>query len=660
MAKLPNFSSQFIAMSGGMDLATPPIAKASSDAIMALNVQPLFAGGFARIEGYECLDGKVVPSEMKYYHIVFQDLPPENLVGIEFELGGKPAKVIEVIEHAVTVISQPNVTVFTKQSITIGDFSSVITFITSSIGDVTKHRTYLAKAFQFGVELTQPVSGVNALRGVVELNDKLIAFRDSEDYCNAFICDEVTGWKPVPKTYIITVSISNHPEYLIDNVKFTVNGQEYIALSVNVATDNQTAVIISHTPFTNEQQITINGVIVGKITNCNKVNLTKGGAFEIIYHNFYGGVDTQYAYACNGYEVIEIRQDGSIIPISINAKYPQHITSHKNHLFVSFKGGQVGHSLVGYPTKWSTLLGSEQFGLGDEITALSSTAGSVLLICCENKVSALYGSTSEDWALKDLSKVGIRSGTLRSVFMPIGISSSGITRIDQTEQFGDFKLSELDASRKLGFNPLDNKISFSSTQSNRNQIRFYSSVGAHICIMLLPNGSTRSTYFNYPDNLTGVFQSKNYTYLSFDDGKVYRQNEKCYSFAGKPIEWLIKMAFNHCGSPATIKSWHSAELQATTQGEAKLKYRYDLDYNATYHATQLNKDISIFGGSGRWNDAFWNNFLWSAEDYSTPTFQLNGYSRNISLSFSGNELYEPNFELTGLILNYITRRLYRV
>ena len=65
MAQLPRNQSQFIAISGGMDLSTPPIAKASSDAVSTLNVQPIYGGGFSRIEGYECLDGKTVPSPIK-------------------------------------------------------------------------------------------------------------------------------------------------------------------------------------------------------------------------------------------------------------------------------------------------------------------------------------------------------------------------------------------------------------------------------------------------------------------------------------------------------------------------------------------------------------------------------------------------------------------
>lgn len=70
MAKLPQIQSQFVAISGGMDLTTPPIAKANSEAIMALNVQPNLEGGFSRIEGFECVDGEIQPSEMNHFHFI--------------------------------------------------------------------------------------------------------------------------------------------------------------------------------------------------------------------------------------------------------------------------------------------------------------------------------------------------------------------------------------------------------------------------------------------------------------------------------------------------------------------------------------------------------------------------------------------------------------
>ena len=491
------------------------------------------------------------------------------------------------------------------------------------------------------------------------MDDKLIAFRDDGDRCGVFVSSD-NSWTVAQATYIAKLKNLVKPENLLDNSDFTSGNVRGVIHSVSLAPDSKSGYVVLSQSVLANQPLQVNSTTVATIEKCDRVSLTKGKDWQFIYHNFYGGSNTHYAYGCNGEQIIEVRPNGIIIPILVNNDSPQYICAHRNHLFASFAGGQLGHSLVGHPNRWAVLLGSEQFGLGDEITALSSTTGGVLIIGCQNKTSGLYGSGRDDWVLKDISSVGINPNTLQTSFIPIAITKNGITRIDQTEQFGDFRLSEMDANRKLAFDKQSYNIVYSSTKAKSNQVRFYSSEGRHLCVMVQPDGTTRSTSFIYPEPLQGLWQSPNQVYITFSDGKVYRQSDKCYSFSGKSIDWTVKMAFNHCGSPTLIKSWHSAELQATTNGKSKISFRFDLDYNSNYHSAALSKDLEIAGGGGRWNDSLWNDFLWSAEDYSTPTLQLSGYSRNIALSFAGSSIYSPQFEISGLVLNYITRRNYRV
>lgn len=227
-----------------------------------------------------------------------------------------------------------------------------------------------------------------------------------------------------------------------------------------LSADDSSGYLVVNTALLPAAEIHINGSVAAKVKSCEAVRLTKEKAWTFIYHNFYGGTETAYAYGCNGEQVIEVRPDGIIVPIITQAENPQYIVAHRNHLFIAFSGGQFGHSLVGKPTHWAVLLGSEHFGVGDEITALSSTTGGVLLIGCRHKTTALYGSTRDDWVLKDIAKVGIKSGTLQATFIPIAISRHGIIRVDATEQFGDFKLSETDLVANWVSNPLKIILSF--------------------------------------------------------------------------------------------------------------------------------------------------------------------------------------------------------
>ena len=635
MAQLPRNQSQFIAISGGMDLSTPPIAKASSDAVSTLNVQPIYGGGFSRIEGYECLDGKTVPSQMTYAVLHVGNISnKEQFHNKAFTHNGKQYHIIDVLDDAFVVAFLKPETMTNGASFSVSGVGFTASYVNSSIdGDFADDLVYRGKAFQLGVDAVFPVPGMGNIRGVVELDNKLIAFRDDGDRCGVFISSD-SSWTVAQATYIAKLKDLVKPENLLDNSDFTSGNVRGVIHSVSLAPDSKSGYVVLSQSVLANQPLQINSTTVATIEKCDRVSLTKGKDWQFIYHNFYGGSNTHYAYGCNGEQIIEVRPNGIIIPILVNNDNPQYICAHRNHLFASFAGGQLGHSLVGHPNRWSVLLGSEQFGLGDEITALSSTTGGVLIIGCQN--------------------------TLQTSFMPIAITKNGITRIDQTEQFGDFRLSEMDANRKLAFDKQPYNIVYSSTKAKSNQVRFYSSEGRHLCIMLQPDGTTRSTYFIYPEPLQGIWQSPNQVYLAFSDGKVYIQSDKCYSFSGKSIDWTVKMAFNHCGSPTLIKSWHSAELQATTDGKSKISFRFDLDYNSNYHSAALSKDLEIAGGGGRWNDSLWNDFLWSAEDYSTPTLQLSGYSRNIALSFAGSSIYSPQFEISGLILNYIPRRNYRV
>lgn len=658
--RLPRMQSQFIALSGGMDLTTAPIAKSHRDALIALNVQPSIGGGFNRIEGYECIDGQIVPSKMTAVFLktdrpLSADIPPDTVL-----IGTTPCYPLEVCQGELVVAVQGRLTASVGQTFTLVGQTYRLSAPPYLPGNLSAadYQQWQAKAFAAGVRQVEAVQGTGQILGVAELDHRLLAIRDSGQGAQLSLADNGLRWRSAPTRYRTLLRSVEQPELLKAGTLLRTNAEHRLIEAI-VKTDGN-ATLFTDTRFTEGAEVYANGVKVGTAGRSEPIKLVGGQVWQFVYHNFYGSPNSTYAYGCNGEQVIELRPDGTIIPIELPLANPICLAVHRNHLFVAFAGGQLGHSAVGEPLNWSGLLGAEQFALGNEITALASAAGGVLLIGCRHKTAALYGSSRADWVLKDLSSVGVHYGTLQAGFMPIAVSDHGVIRIDQTERFGDFELNELDTSRRLGFSPQQNPMAFSSVNAQGNQLRFYSRSSFHLCIMVKPDGSTVSSYFIYPKTVKGVWQSPNHTYLAFDDGKVYRQNGECCSFAGEPIDWHIKLSFNHCGSPMQIKSWHSAEVQATAKGVLSFSYRFDLDYNAAHHAVNLTKPLAATGDGGRWNENSWNDFLWSAANYSTPTFPLYGYSRNISLSFSGRSVSDPQFELSGLILNYIVRRNYRV
>ncbi|MDA3978590.1 hypothetical protein [Gallibacterium sp. AGMB14963] len=661
MAKLPTLSSQFIAVSGGMDLTTPPIVKMASDAIVAMNVQPKWGGGFTRIDGYECLDGKFVPSNMKYCGLSVLETVPDELKGKQFRINDTICYVLDVKEHLFVVAYYDRLSINVNETFFVEGSSFTLLvpphYLTD---DIEQHHKYQAMAIDIGIANVTAPNGDGNLLGVVELDDQVIVFRNTGDTCRVYISDEITGWKEANETYITQLSNITNIDSLLDNATLNVGNEDILCYSCNISPDNLSGFIVVDQYLEANSDIFLNGSRIATVSESHKVTLTKDLCWKFIYHNFYGGVDSNYAYGCNGSEAIEVRRDGIIIPIAIgNLGEPLYISEHKNHLFIGFRGGLLGHSQVGYPTKWSSFLGSEQFWLGSEITALTSLSGGVLLIGCRNKSLGLYGSTLDDWQLKQIASVGISPNTLQSLFIPVAISKNGIIRIDSTEQFGDFLANELDANQKLG-NIINLNISYSASFPELNQVRFYSKNNVHICVMFLPDGTTRVTEFSYPQTLNGVWRTPYNCYFAFNDGRLYRNSDKINSFNGYPINWTVRLAYNHCGGPHIIKHWKYAEIQSTSSNYLTFKFQYSLDYNSAKQPNSVITQEQIRGSGGNWNESLWNEFLWSAESYSTPIIPLAGYSKNISFLFSGNSNYSPNFEITGFTLNYIIRRYQRV
>ncbi|MDU0888943.1 MAG: hypothetical protein E7A90_06745, partial [Haemophilus parainfluenzae] len=222
MAQLPRNQSQFIAISGGMDLSTPPIAKASSDAVSTLNVQPIYGGGFSRIEGYECLDGKTIPSQMTYAVLHVGNIAnKEQFHNKAFTHNGKQYRIIDVLDDAFVVAFLKPETMTNGASFSVSGVSFTASYVNSSIdGDFADDLVYRGKAFQLGVDAVFPVPGTGNIRGVVELNDNLIAFRDDGDRCGVFISSD-NSWTTAQATYIAKLKNLVKPENLLDNSDFT-------------------------------------------------------------------------------------------------------------------------------------------------------------------------------------------------------------------------------------------------------------------------------------------------------------------------------------------------------------------------------------------------------------------------------------------------------
>ncbi|MGL4868779.1 MAG: hypothetical protein ACRC48_00950 [Aeromonas veronii] len=401
--------------------------------------------------------------------------------------------------------------------------------------------------------------------------------------------------------------------------------------------------------------------------------LKAGGRYETLVHNFFGDPSMRRAYLASGVQrAIELRENGRIVPLITNqaneaADTPIKIEAHASHLFVAYRGGQYAHSGPGNPLTWSGLLGANVFAVGDEITGMRTSAGGVLMVTAKNRTLALYGTGSKDWQQKVISEsVGVQDGTLQPTFVPVGLSDRGLVRLDRVQEFGDFALNLLDPAEKI--QPIIERFRWhASTQvAAANQYRLYSPSGRNLAIKLNADGSIEATEFSYGSPVDQAWRydelaERNFFTITGQDGWVFELDEEATSFDGFNIVWLLRLAYSHFGSPMVVKSFRSMTLEQARRGRLRAKMACSLDYR---HGRQYQSDSMQLqqdgGQDGIWNYSDWNQFYWATESQDeSNSIPLQGNGVALSVSLSGRSATEPNFNLTGMTINFIQRRLSR-
>ena len=100
---------QYVELSGGLDLETPPVTVGAGTAIIAENVYESVKGGYTTVGGYERFDGQARPSDQSYSHAVLElialgggrTMDLDGTVGDTVTYGGNPWNIQYSINDAI-------------------------------------------------------------------------------------------------------------------------------------------------------------------------------------------------------------------------------------------------------------------------------------------------------------------------------------------------------------------------------------------------------------------------------------------------------------------------------------------------------------------------------------------------------------------------------
>lgn len=394
--------------------------------------------------------------------------------------------------------------------------------------------------------------------------------------------------------------------------------------------------------------------------------LAADGRFECINYNFLATTVGYRMYGCDGVS-LPFEWDGSVfVPLFTGVSaglYPSHVAAHKHHLFLSYSGGSLMHSGIGDPYAWTAGDGASEIGIGSDITGIAGQA-SVLAIWCDDRITTLYGTASDDWNLKTLTTaIGGTEYTLQQLGgQGFFLAEHGIYTLAAVQEYGDF------AARALSneIQPLiDGRSSPVAAVAVRvkDQYRIFYEGGVGISYTQ-GRGFTRLDYDVEITCACSVEESGSETILiGADDGFVY-ELEKGADFDGEDIQGLMLFPFNHLKSPMHKKRFRKITLECDNIYEGHLNFVVDFSYGSTYYAapslTFENPDTSwsfAEGGSGYWDIATWNSFNWDDQLVGEAYAQIDGIGQNISVTIISKGGQQHT--LQGIIINYDVRGIQR-
>ena len=684
----------YFPLGGGLDLITPAIAKAPGVVIGAVNYEPV-ASGYSRVEGFERHSGRTAPSAAPYLYVQFDEgesaiAAGQTLTGLTSGATGK------VLENA-TITSGSIGATNAKGYVGLGNVTGIFVdgeelhvgatlkafvdgdpVVNAGPDDVTDMRwRKLASTAQRALITAVPGSG--PVRGVWVYRGNVYAFRNDAGG-TAGIMHKATagGWTTVALGRSLTFTSGGTYEPAEgETVTGATSGATGVIRRVVLrdggwgAGDAQGSITLqTQTGTFVAENLNIGANLnVMSISGNSTVNaLPPGGRYEFINHNFYGSSGFLRMYGCNGVGSAFEFDGANFTPIlsRMAVDTPTRIAAHKKHLFLAFPGGVAQFSSLGDPLVFDPIIGAGEIGMGDEITDFIPDNAGLLTILAAGSVGNLYGNDAADFELQTLSsEAGALPWTAEKMGTAIYADNRGVRSMAATQAYGNFSVGTLteaiqpllDTYRKAKVQPVASvrvrrKTHYRLFFSNMDGISIYlGKKKPEILPFNLGKLITCICSVEDDDNDEKVF-------FGSDDGFVY-QMESGTSFDGEPIDYFLRLPFNHFRTPQQRKRWHKAVLECKESPQMSISVSADLDYGDPFEGGIDVRDFVINGGGGSWDISAWDQFYWSSSTEGIAEADLDGVSKNISLLMAGSADDEPPHLLQGLTIFYSARGLVR-
>jgi hypothetical protein len=679
---------------GGLDLTTPSLRLQAGTLRDSINFECAQSGGYARIEGYERLDGHAAPSSATWTLVQvasFVNVPVPGLTVTQVSTGARGTIVAFVTGGATPYIALTAVAGGFDHSgalnMTTGGGPILLGFATAPtvIPDTKTRAIYTAAAADYYRTLINAVPGSGPLLGVVGMVfngvDNVYAFRANGPGTAVNLFKATPGgWSFLPLYNLVSFTAGTGTIPL-DGGTLTQGGVTATIKRVMWQSGAWAGSAVGQFVVTNP---TGGDFAAGAATTTGGGSLTlagaqaaitmaPGGRFEFEKCNFSGQLITRRIYGCDGVNPCFEFDGETLAPIKtgLAPDAPSHIRFHKNFLFVA-QASSLSYCGAGTPFKWSAVDGGGEIATGDTVNGMITLPGSqttaTMAVFLRGNTAFLYGTDPTTFNFVTFNtNIGALPYSTQNLFDTFFLDALGVVTLKTTLNWGNFLPTTLTKSILPFIVQERTKLTASSINRAKSQYRLFFNDGyALYCTTINQQymGATPQLFPNpvYCVDETSLADGTEATYFGSADGLGYvYQLDKGTSFDGAAINAYITTAWDPVKSPRILKRFRASSIEVQGGGYAEIQYGYLLGYGNT----QIGQPVPVtaplnLGNQSRWDALTWDEFIWDGVGLQPTDVDVTGTAENIQVTIASGTNYIPAYTANSVIHHYSVRRGMRV
>lgn len=678
----------YTALAGGLDLIATALAVNPGHLLECLNFEQIFGKqGYWRIDGYERYDGRAQPSDGEYSTQAFDTGTAEIAAGDVVTGTSATGLVVSVTlssgswaggDAAGTLL----LTSVTGAWVDNGDIQvSAATkalangaTVTGSLADAA-YTTNLTAARTALRNLIQKVPGEGSILGGAVYRGVVYAVRNATGSATAVLYKSTaSGWSSVKSGLIPSgawkFTVANFSGASTTLALFGVDGKNRLTKY-----DGSTTTFAA--PIYASQGTSTTSVAIG--TGAQTFTIAEGSRSWVATDsltiwdgataaNSMTGTVTSYTAGTNTLvmDITSVTGSGTktdwVIAKSDFSDKPFDLTAHKDHMWLAYPLGQLQTSNLGDPMVYTS--SAALFGLGDEITGLTSLKGQALGAFCRNRIAVISGSSVSDWVKEDYSlTAGAVAGTVEDRSgNALFLDDRGLTSLQATQAFGDFEDADFSRNVKPYLTNARLALAVAGRMArSKNQYRLYFSDGDVLSFALLsPDPVILPKYVavtrqEYSHTVTCVFSGDmsdgEGLFFGTSDGYVMRE-DKGTSFDGADIQAVIRLPFNHFKSPASKKRFRKLVLEMYAQDDVTVNFKQLFDYADGNYRSSVTQTADVYAAGFQLSVSELNTARLGVPIVTQAEANVDGVGRNQSLILWNTSASVRPFVLQGLMTHY--------